>query len=111
MFFFYKYEEDKPEAAISGNLEAPSISSKLDLNNNDHLEKSYHHHQHHHQQSMESVMTYSSEQKIISESKTTLEEKKVPWRKTKLILCGICLAAYFSAENGYFYYCKLLKMF
>lgn len=34
--------------------------------------------------------------------------ENVPWRKTKLVLCGICLAAYFSAENGYFYYCTAM---
>ena len=36
---------------------------------------------------------------------------QVSWRKTKLSLCGICLAAYFSAENGYFYYCTAMLQY
>lgn len=104
-----KYEDPLSPSDARAHLEVPSLSSKLDLNNNDHLEAAREKNR-----SLDSVvMTYNSgvssgisQEKILTVSTTSLE-KKVPWRKTKLILCGICLAAYFSAENGYFYYCKL----
>ena len=35
-------------------------------------------------------------------------DKQVSWLKVKLTLCGLCLATYFSAENGYFYYCTTM---
>lgn len=113
LYFVRKYEDPLSPSDARAHLEVPSLSSKLDLNNNDHLEAAREKNR-----SLDSVvMTYNSgvssgisQEKILTVSTTSLE-KKVPWRKTKLILCGICLAAYFSAENGYFYYCTAMLQY
>lgn len=73
----------------------PSLSSKIDLNNN--LERCDH---------------SKTDLEIISiNSENTSVASKVPWRKMKLVLCGICLASYFSAENGYYYYCTAMLQY
>ena len=75
LFFVHKYEKEPEPTA---HLEIPSLSSKVDLNNNDYLEAAT--------KNLEAASIYSGK---------SAAEKPVSWRKTKLTLCGICLAAYF----------------
>lgn len=37
-------------------------------------------------------------------TKTSRKSTQIPFRATKLALCGLCMAAYFTGESGYFPY-------